>query len=396
MQRVRSVKKGPILTPGPVLSQSPPSMSASQAKNSAIPPPLSLSSSTGSPYPLYSSSPSATGFLKSPHPMSPRHSSDDRPKPKMSLALLSLLVYTVGVKCRGINKKEEYALEHMFSLSENAANKILRFGMWDLIKHSKTHLVRTYPKGTRLSSTNYEPHRYWAAGAQLVSINWQTFDLGYMINHAMFQRNGKSGYVLKPDALRQAHKETLAKKRMYHFDVRIISAQQLPRPKDASGHEVPEKSIVDPFVEVTLYIPDWPVLSKEKEKDGKKSVDKAVTLGGVARPTTPTTVAVAAAASVVSLLPMPSPVAPGPSSTAARSISSRTSVVKKNGFNPVWEENLRIPFECVGDMMDLIFVRFVVRQEDKETDEPLAVYCASLGSLQRGMFIFFSLYEPSV
>lgn len=91
------------------------------------------------------------------------------------MALLALLVYTVGVKCRGINKKEEYAPEHVFSLSENIANKMLRFNMWDLIKHTKTHVVRTYPKGLRLNSTNYEPHRFWAAGAQLVAINWQTF-----------------------------------------------------------------------------------------------------------------------------------------------------------------------------------------------------------------------------
>ena len=93
----------------------------------------------------------------------------------MSLALLSLLVYTVGVKFRGLNKKEEYAACHMFSLSENAANKMTKFGMGEMIKHTRTHLVRTYPKGTRLSSTNYEPHRFWAGGMQLVAINWQTF-----------------------------------------------------------------------------------------------------------------------------------------------------------------------------------------------------------------------------
>ena len=101
---------------------------------------------------------------------------DALPKPKMSHKLLSLLVYTVGVKCRGINKKEEYAPEHMFSLSENAVNKLIRGGaMIDLIKHARGHLVRIYPKGTRLSSSNYEPHRYWSAGAQLVALNWQTF-----------------------------------------------------------------------------------------------------------------------------------------------------------------------------------------------------------------------------
>ena len=94
----------------------------------------------------------------------------------MSLALVSLLVYTVGVKCRGLNKKEQYAPEHVFSLSENTANKMFRQGaMADLIKHTRTHVVRVYPKGLRLSSSNYEPHRYWSAGAQLVAINWQTF-----------------------------------------------------------------------------------------------------------------------------------------------------------------------------------------------------------------------------
>lgn len=96
-------------------------------------------------------------------------------KAKMSAALVALLVYTVGVKCRGINKKEHYASQHMFSLSETTMNKILKQGAGDLIKHNKTHLVRIYPKGTRVSSTNYHPHRYWATGAQLVAINWQTF-----------------------------------------------------------------------------------------------------------------------------------------------------------------------------------------------------------------------------
>lgn len=95
----------------------------------------------------------------------------------MSLALLALLVYTVGVKYRGINKKESYAPEHMFSLSETVANRMIKAGMQALIKHCRTHLVRVYPKGLRLNSTNYEPHRYWSAGAQLVAINWQTFGM---------------------------------------------------------------------------------------------------------------------------------------------------------------------------------------------------------------------------
>ena len=98
----------------------------------------------------------------------------DKKKVKMSFELLALLVYTVGVKCRGLNKKETYAPEHVFSLSENTANKLLKENMMDLIKHNQDHIVRIYPKGVRISSTNYDPHRYWSAGAQLVSLNWQT------------------------------------------------------------------------------------------------------------------------------------------------------------------------------------------------------------------------------
>jgi phosphatidylinositol phospholipase C delta len=77
-------------------------------------------------------------------------------------------------RSEGGEGKEMYAPEHMFSLSENSANKYLRTCMLDLIKHTEGHLVRVYPRGTRMRSTNFEPHRYWSAGCQLVAINWQT------------------------------------------------------------------------------------------------------------------------------------------------------------------------------------------------------------------------------
>ena len=128
-------------------------------------------------------------------------------KMKMSLRLVSLLVYTVGVKCHGIGAHSGvvYSPEHIFSLSENSINRLIKTrassrtsmdsgtdmgvesnggiaegeagqgGLRDLIKHTQKNLVRIYPKGLRVNSSNYEPHRYWAAGAQVVAINWQTF-----------------------------------------------------------------------------------------------------------------------------------------------------------------------------------------------------------------------------
>ncbi|KAJ7206515.1 1-phosphatidylinositol-4,5-bisphosphate phosphodiesterase 1 [Mycena pura] len=288
--------------------------------------------------------------------------SPDGAKPKMSAELLRLLVYTVGVKYRGINKKEEYAPQHMFSLSETTANKMVRSSaVLDLVKHNRTHLVRIYPKGTRLSSSNYLPHNYWAAGAQLVAINWQTLDLGYVMNHAMFQRNGGAGYVLKPRALRLAgQKDLLAQRTEHVFEVRVISAQQLPPPKEKDGTST---GTVDPYVEVTLYVPDWTGFQAHQRQRGAESV---------ARP----------------------PASPPSSASASGSgtLAARTSTVRHNGFNPVWEESLRIPFACVGDMRELVFVRFAVRQEGAgggsgssgDDEPPLASYCTPLACLQRG------------
>src|ERR1700733_409093 len=46
-------------------------------------------------------------------------------------------------------------------------------------------------------------------------------DLGRMINHAMFERNGRSGYVLKPAALRIQDKELLSLRKTYMLDVTV-------------------------------------------------------------------------------------------------------------------------------------------------------------------------------
>lgn len=279
-------------------------------------------------------------------------------KVKMSFRLASLLVYTIGVKWHGIGDDGvDYAPEHIFSLSENSANRLLKASMSDLIEHSRTHLVRIYPKGTRVSSTNFEPHRYWAAGCQVVAINWQTFDMGYVMTQAMFQRNGRSGYVLKPEALRTPGLDLLSKRTQHFFDVRIISAQQLPPLRNSKGQEIFDKSIPDPFVEVSLLIPDWtksPFLPDSAKIAGAK----------YSPPNDATTT----------------------SATSARTITLQTKVVRDNGFNPEWNETLHLPFDCVGGMMDLIFVKFTVRQEgkDDDDDEPLAIYCVPLGSLRQG------------
>ncbi len=46
-------------------------------------------------------------------------------------------------------------------------------------------------------------------------------DLGYVINHAMFQRNGRSGYVLRPLALRSHDKSLLNKRTRHYLDITV-------------------------------------------------------------------------------------------------------------------------------------------------------------------------------
>ena len=63
-------------------------------------------------------------------------------------------------------------------------------------------------------------------------------------------------------------------------------------------------------------------------------------------------------------------------------------MIKNNGFNPTWQEELCLPFDCVGDMKELIFVEFAVRQKGKDDDDdrPLAMYCIPLGCLEQGEY----------
>ena len=147
--------------------------------------------------------------------------------------------------------------------------------------------------------------------------------------------------------------------------MQVISAQQLPRPKDAMGHEIMDKH-VDPYVEVSIHTPDW---------------NHPASSASFLSPVSPSLSSSSSSASS--------------SSThvhAHRSVTTmRTSAVKNNGFNPVWQETLRLPFECVGDMRDLVFVRFTIQRDGESDGEPIAVYCVSLGSLAMGTCARFGL-----
>ncbi|CAF3485478.1 unnamed protein product [Adineta steineri] len=84
------------------------------------------------------------------------------------------------------------------SLIENKAKKLCKNQAMDMIAHTETQLVRCYPSGFRVDSSNFNPLHLWTYGIQLAATNYQTLDPGQILNLSMFEQNGNCGYVIKP------------------------------------------------------------------------------------------------------------------------------------------------------------------------------------------------------
>lgn len=94
-----------------------------------------------------------------------------------------------------------HACYHCSSINEASAKKLCRKHPLPLIAHTETQLMRTYPAGLRIDSSNFNPVFFWAFGIQMVALNYQTDDQSMHINTAMFEENGGCGFVCKPEVL---------------------------------------------------------------------------------------------------------------------------------------------------------------------------------------------------
>lgn len=61
--------------------------------------------------------------------------------------------------------------------------------------------MRTYPAGMRIDSSNFNPVIFWSFGIQMAALNYQTEDIAMQLNTAMFEMNGKCGFVSKPHVM---------------------------------------------------------------------------------------------------------------------------------------------------------------------------------------------------
>ena len=89
---------------------------------------------------------------------------------------------------------------HLINVSESGLTSHMPKRNSRIAQHNAQHLMRVYPKGTRISSHNLKPVKYWGVGAQICALNWQTFGASMQLNEALF--SGSDGFVLKPAPLR--------------------------------------------------------------------------------------------------------------------------------------------------------------------------------------------------
>ena len=248
----------------------------------------------------------------------------------------------------------------MSSIEETKAHQIATNTPDKFIQFNKRNLVRVYPKGTRLLSSNFDPLPMWLMGCQMVALNYQAGDRELMFNRAMFRQNGRCGYILKPSFLRGAENRKIAVAKCSVLDlvrsfadgkfspdseprrlrIKIVSGQHLPKSEQRIKGD-----IIEPYVKVRV---------RGCPQDEDEYVTKVV----------------------------PKVVKAPPIKKKTPAQSSRNLVFSQNGFNPIWNE------AAVFDVHhpDLAFVEFKVKSQEgtAQLDEHLGSYVIPFHLMRSG------------
>lgn len=224
---------------------------------------------------------------------------------KLAKELSDIVIYCKSVHFHGFDSiTSPRPFYEMSSFTESKAQKLAQEFGTSFIHYNMRHLSRIYPAGWRTDSSNYSPVDLWNVGCQIVALNFQTPGPEMDVYQGRFQDNGFSGYVLKPDFLRDKQSKFNPKSitegawwTRKKLQIKIISGQQLPKVNKSKN------SIVDPRVTVEIH--------GVQRDNGKK----------------------------------------------------QTKVIENNGFNPKWDEEFGFDI----DVPVLALVRFVVEDFDAST-----------------------------
>uniref|UniRef100_A0A3Q1FRI3 Phosphoinositide phospholipase C n=1 Tax=Acanthochromis polyacanthus TaxID=80966 RepID=A0A3Q1FRI3_9TELE len=173
---------------------------------------------------------------------------------KLSRALSDLVKYTRSVGLYDIEAQANCSWQ-VSSLSETKAHQVMQQKATSFIHFNQRQLSRIYPSSYRVDSSNFNPQPFWNAGCQLVALNYQSEGRVLQLNRAKFYSNGNCGYIVKPacmceGAFNPNMEDPLPGQMRKQLVLKIISGQQLPKPKDSMLGDRGE--IIDPFVEVEI------------------------------------------------------------------------------------------------------------------------------------------------
>ncbi|CAK6952578.1 -phosphatidylinositol 4%2C5-bisphosphate phosphodiesterase eta-2 [Scomber scombrus] len=174
---------------------------------------------------------------------------------RLSRALSDLVKYTKSVRVHDIETQALANSWQVSSLNETIMNQILQLRPGELVRFNQRQLLRVYPSNYRVDSSNFNPQPYWNAGCHMVAMNYQTEGRMLELNRAKFSSNGNCGYILKPKCMYKGAfnpnlEDPLPGHKKTQLVLKIISGQQLPKPKDSMFGDRGE--IIDPFVEVEI------------------------------------------------------------------------------------------------------------------------------------------------
>ena len=194
-------------------------------------------------------------------------------------ALGALGVYTRSYHFKNLTQPEATEPTHVFSLSEKKLMEVHQSQGPTLFSHNRNFLMRAFPSGMRVSSSNLDPSVFWRKGVQMVALNWQKFDAGMMLNEGMFANHG--GWVLKPKAYRgesggsskalsQESQADAIAHRALTLSIEIFAGQNIPLP--LKDHK-PDR--FKPYIKCELHVekPEErtgaPIEGDGKSKDGQ-------------------------------------------------------------------------------------------------------------------------------
>ncbi|XP_018592073.2 1-phosphatidylinositol 4,5-bisphosphate phosphodiesterase eta-2a isoform X2 [Scleropages formosus] len=185
----------------------------------------------------------------------PPHHSRKKKTMKLSRALSDLVKYTKSVGVHDIETQAATCSWQVSSLSETKAHQLIQQKPSQFVHFNQRQLSRIYPSSYRVDSSNYNPQPFWNTGCHLVALNYQTEGRVLQLNRAKFYSNGNCGYILKPKCMCEGAfspmvEDPLPTRLKKQLVLKIISGQQLPKPKDSMLGDRGE--IIDPFVEVEI------------------------------------------------------------------------------------------------------------------------------------------------